>query len=201
MYRFYYNEKSLGDILFIVINADKKSDHSLKRGQVVAIYSGDELIGYNIFSFHNIASLNNVGMIPSPSKDLLKAINEALTKEGFASLPTLEKTLYTIAEIVSMEEHPLDEKANIVTLSLGNEKKVTTVSHYINLKVGEKVVVEEDGCLTLDGSAFHSFIARNINNDVSICGANELLLTNGKKGEAYIPNTGIAGDDFFLGGK
>lgn len=200
MYRFYVNKKNLGNILFIVIDPDEKPNWVVKKGNVVALYYKDKLIGYNLFSFLPLENVSVSGMIPVPSAELFAKANDELAKEGFEPLKPLGKTLYTVATIVSLEEHPLDEKAQIVTLSIG-EKKYTTVSHYTNLKVGESVVVEEDGCLTLDGTRFHSFVARNINNDVSICGASELLLPNSIKGEAFIAKGMSEGSDYFLGGK
>jgi hypothetical protein len=103
-----------------------------------------------------------------------------------------------LAKISAMEEHPLDEKAHILTLSLGSENK-TTVSWYPNLSIGALVVVALDGTILRDGSVFHSFVSRNIPNEVSLMGSKDLGLPEGEG--AYLATSGNPGDDFFLGGK
>lgn len=197
MYRLFYNYKVTGDILFILMNPEKKPDRVLEKGRVVALYSGSELVGINVFKVSEVFQLRANGIIFAPEKPLLDVINAILTEEGLAPLPLPLESGYVVARISKLEEHPLDEKAHIVTLSAGKDE-LTTVSWYPNLSEGLLVVVAKDGTILYDGSLFHKFVSRNIPSDCAICGAKELKLDD--KPGAFLPEGYEPGDDFFLGG-
>jgi tRNA-binding protein len=197
MYRLFYNEEVNGDILFILLASEKKPSRIEKKGDVAAIYEGQELIGYNLFNAKSHYAFPSAGIIYAPSSAMIEAVNKALTGAGFAPLPFEKKSGYAVAKITALEEHPLDEKAQIVTLSLG-EKKLTTVSWYPNLAVNDLVVVALDGTILKDGSVFHSFVSRNIPNEASLVGAKELGLPAGIG--AYHPSDLAEGSDFFYRG-
>jgi len=197
MYRLFYNEIVNGDILFIVFASEKRPSRIEKKGDVAAIYEGQELIGYNLFNAKSHYAFPNAGMIYAPSKAMIEAVNKTLVGAGFSPLPLEERSGYEVARITALEEHPLDEKAQIVSLSLGG-KKATTVSWYTNLAVNDFVVVALDGTILKDGSVFHSFVSRNIPNEASLMSARELGLPAGTG--AYHP-TGLGeGNDFFYRG-
>jgi len=197
MYRLFYNYKVTGDILFVLIDPEKKPDRVETKGRVVALYCGSELVGINIFKVSEVFQLRASGIIFAPEKPLLDVINAILTEEGLASLPLPSDSGYTVARISKLEEHPLDEKAHIVTLLAGQEE-LTTVSWYPNLNEGSLVVIAKDGTILSDGSVFNKFVSRNIPNDCAICGAKELKLDD--KPGAFLPEGYEPGDDFFLGG-
>jgi tRNA-binding EMAP/Myf-like protein len=199
MYRLFYNFEATGDVLFILLNPEAHPTREVKSGRVCAIYKDQELIGINIFSFGDVCKIKAKGMIITPENSLIDVINLELKGANLEPLPYLSDSGYKVAQIENLEEHPLDEKAFIVTLSLG-DKKYSTVSHYQNLKVGEKVVVEMPGCITYNGSVFHSFVSRNIPSDVSICSALELKETSQELG-AFLVNELETGSDFFLRNK
>jgi len=196
MYRLFYNEKVTGDILYAVLNSEEKPSRIEKKGNVAAIYQGDELIGINFFEASKLARLPSAGILYAPKDELIDALNKAIAAVGLAPLAYTRNSGFHVAKIFALEEHPLDEKAQIVTLGLG-EKKMTTVSWYANLAVGDFVVVALDGTILRDGSVFHQFVSRNIPNEVSLMDAKELGLPESQG--AYHP-TGLAeGADFFLG--
>jgi tRNA-binding EMAP/Myf-like protein len=164
---------------------------------VAALYHGESLVGINIFDFSKSRETQGNGVFSPQRKSLLDVVNAILENASLA--PSFQRDSgYKVAEITALEEHPLDEKAHIVTLSLG-EKSLTTVSWYPTLSVGKKVVVALDGTILRDGSVFHSFISRNIPNQCSICSAKELGLP-GQNG-AFFAQEEKAGEDFFYGGK
>jgi tRNA-binding EMAP/Myf-like protein len=198
MYRLFYDQKSMGDVLFILLNPEEKVEKVVKKDAVAALYHGDALVGINIFDFSKVVKLKANGILFAPKKELLDVINAILANASLAPLPLNENSGYQVAEITALEEHPLDEKAHIVTLSMG-EKSLTTVSWYPTLSVGKKVVVALDGTILRDGSVFHSFISRNIPNQCSICSAKELGLP-GPEGAFFVEEE-KAGEDFFYGGK
>ena len=198
MYRLFYDKVVSGDILFVLISPEKKTSKTVKVGDLALLYSGEELTGINLFNASKVYPLASKGIIYAPKKELIDALNKVLVNAKVAPLPYLADSGFHLAKISAMEEHPLDEKAHILTLSLGSEKKMT-VSWYPNLSIGALVVVALDGTILRDGSVFHSFVSRNIPNEVSLMGSKDLGLPEGEG--AYLATSGNPGDDFFLGGK
>jgi tRNA-binding EMAP/Myf-like protein len=197
MYRLFYNYKVTGDILFVLLDPEKKVDHAERKGRVEALYADNKLVGINIFNVSEVFHLKTSGIIFAPEKPLLDVVNSMISEAGLAPLALLDKSGYSVAKIVKLEEHPIDEKARIVTLSLG-ENTLTTVSWYPNLEEGKFVVVALDGTIRYDGSVFHKFVSRNIPNECSICSSKELKLADNPG--AFLVEGYAAGEDFFLGG-
>lgn len=200
MYRLFYNYEVSGDVLFILIDPEKKTEKTVKNGNVAALYAGTELIGINVFHLSDTLKLKSKGMIPAPEDKLVDVINVLLKNAALSPLPYCRDSGYHVAEITALEEHPLDEKAHIVTLSLG-PKKLTTVSWYPNLALGKDVVVMLEGTIAYDGSVFHAFVSRNIPNECSILSASELHLGDNKEPGAFLVEGYQSGADFYLGGE
>jgi tRNA-binding protein len=198
MYRLFYNYDVSGDVLFILIDPEKKPTRTEKKNNVAAIYAGEELIGINLFDFSKSVKLKSNGVIFTPDNALMDVVNLLLAEAGLAKLPYCTDSGYKVAKITHLEEHPIDEKAQIVTLDLG-AKSLTTVSWYPNLEVGKLVVVALDGTILYDGSVFHSFVSRNIPNECSLCSAKELRIKEAGEG-AFSTKDYLPGEDFFLGG-
>lgn len=200
MYRFFYNRAAIGDILIVVMNPEARVDHKKELGNIVALYDEkDTLVGINIFNIGEVMKIKVNGVIMIPDEKMLEIINNLLTKEGLEALPALTESGYKVALVTKVEEHPLDEKAQILELSCGDDK-YETVSSYPNVKVGSKVVVATDGTILYDGSLFHKAIIRNINNDVLVASAPELRI-EGNANEAFLLDDEPSfkeGEDFFL---
>lgn len=194
MHRFYYNHEIPLDVFFVVISPDKKVTKSERKGDVVALFSEEEIVGYNIFNAKNhIGGLKDGAYLKEDEKTFAE-VNNALSENGFSPLEKNSSSGYRVATIKALEEHPLLAKANIVTLSIA-DKEVQTVSFYQNLTVGAKVVVKENGCLDKEGTMFLSHVEKNIPIDVSICGSEELNL---EKKEGACLTDKKEGSDFFL---
>lgn len=194
MHRFYYNHEIPLDVFFVVISPDKKVTKSEGKGDVVALYSEEEIVGYNLFNAKSYISDLKDGAYLKEDEKTLEEVNKALSENGFIPLKKNETSGYRVACVKALEEHPLLAKANIVTLTI-LDKEVQTVSFYQNLKVGAKVVVKENGCLDREGVMFLSHVEKNIPIDVSICGSEELNLP--KTDGAYLTDK-KEGSDFFL---
>lgn len=194
MYRLFYRPNVSQDILFVLIDPEKKTDRVEKKGDLAILYSGNEVAGYNLFNAHKVYAFPETGMIYAPKKELLAALNAFLTAAGQTPLSLEQPSGYFVSKITAMEEHPLDEKAHILTLDLGG-KSLTTVSWYPSLMVGDEVVVALEGTILHDGSVFHRFVSRNIPNEASLMSAKELGLT-GDEG-AYKVTNRRSGSDFF----
>lgn len=194
MYRLFYNYETSGDVLFIVIEPDKKADKVVSKDNVTFIYADNELIGINIFKISETVKIKHNGAIFFPKKELLAAINPLIVNAGEKALEEPTSSGYEIMTITKLEEHPLDEKAKIVTLR-SLEKTYQSVSYYPNLEEGLKVVVAKEGCILIDGSKFLKKLVRNIPSEVSLCSASELGIGEDRK-TAFIPE-GNEGEDFF----
>lgn len=194
MYRLFYNYETNGDVLFVVISPEKKANKVVSKDNVTLIYDNDELIGINIFKISDIVKIKHSGAIFSPNKEFLKAINPLIVNAGEKPLPEEEESGYEIMTIRKLEEHPLEEKAKIVTLS-SKDKTYQAVSFYPNLEEGMKVVVAKDNTILINGALFQKKLVRNIAADVSICSSDELGIGEDKK-NAFVPD-GNEGDDFF----
>ena len=196
MYRLFYNHENVGDVLFIVIDPLAYPDRTVRQGEVAALYKGDELVGINLFGFGKTAKIKAAGMIVAPEDVLIDVINAKLENAGLAKLPYTRKTGYTVAEVTAMEEHPLDERCNIVTLTDG-EKTLSTVSRYQNISVGSRVVTVGDGVMKFDGTVFQKKVVKNIPIECELCSAADLKIGEEFK-EAFLVDELPAGADFFL---
>ncbi len=195
MYRFYYNHEMPGDVLFVVFDPEKKITSSRKNGDIVTLFSNDERVGINIFNISSYVSIPHDGAFLQQDNEILNAVNSLLSSSSLPMVPPNTNSGFFVATVTALEEHPLDEKASIVSLSMG-EKNVSTVTRYSNLKVGDKVVVETDGCLDYEGSIFHSHQEKNIPFDVRIANAQELQFVTGENDKAYLTDK-PSGTDFF----
>ena len=200
MYRLFYNLRRLGDVLLIEIAPGKAATSTKRKGDVIALFHEEELIGYNIFNLKEVVKLKTDGVIFAPDDRLIDIINILLRNQGFQTLPYTRDSGYKVAKIINLEEHPLDERKSIVTLSL-KEKTLITVTAHPNLSLNQLVVVALDGTILADGRMFQENIIRNIPQQAHICSGQDLKI-NQEDDKAFLPNEGEReGDDFFLGGE
>lgn len=196
MYRLFYDFETNGDTLFIVISPEKKPDEAISNGDVTCLYTNKELVGINIFNVSRIAKLKSHGAIFAPDSLLLNTINDLLSNSNAPKLEETTNSGFKVLSIVNLEEHPLDEKAQIVTLKGKNDETYQAVSYYKNLVVGEKIVGALDGTILYDGSLFNKKSIKNIPADVTICSGKELKVNDNYK-EAFTPEGYTEGEDFF----
>ncbi len=196
MYRLFYDFESNGDVLFVVISPEKKPDEIKTNGDVTCLYANKELVGINIFNVSRVAKLKSHGAIFAPDSLLLETINNILANSGAPKLEESNDSGFKVLSISNLEEHPLDEKAQIVTLKGTNEKTYQAVSYYKNLTIGEKVVCALDGTILYDGSLFSKKSVKNIPVDVTLCSGKELKVSDSFQ-EAFIPEGYTEGEDFF----
>ena len=196
MYRLFYDFETNGDVLFVLFDPEKKPDEIKSIGDITLLYAQKELVGMNLFHISNIVKIKSKGVIFAPDEMLLKTLNSYLSNHNAPLLETLQDSGYEVMKIKNLEEHPLEEKAQIVTLESKGET-YQSVSYYPNLKIGEFVVVSKDGTILYDGSIFHKKLVRNIPVDVALCSPKELKISDDYK-EAFLPEGYQEGEDFFL---
>ncbi|HBB05667.1 MAG TPA: hypothetical protein DCZ41_03680, partial [Firmicutes bacterium] len=126
------------------------------------------------------------------------AINSILSRTGFEGLGYLKESGFVVLKILSLEEHPLDENASIVTLLGRNGEHFETVSQAKNLSVGSLCVAAKDGSILADGTLFKKRIEKNIPIDVFLMSSKMLKLSS-QEDALFIPKEGDyqIGDDFF----
>lgn len=166
MYRLFYNYPVSKDVLFVLIDPNAPVTKTKAAGEVVALYNEDRLVGYNIFDVSKTVKLSAHGIIFYPDPRLIDAINAILSRNGFDLLPYLDQSGFEVLEISSIEEHPLDEKASIVTLKGKGGETFGTVSKAKNLLPSLRVVAAMDGAILSDGTLFHKRIEKNLPIDV-----------------------------------
>ena len=197
MYRFFYNHEATGDVLFLVLDPKGKATKVERKGDIAALYDGDNLIGVNFFNIAKTIKIKVSGMIPVPEKPMLDRINALLSNNGLPVLPILESSGYKVMQITALEEHPVDEKAVIVTLSDGKDI-YHSVYHDPTLKVNDKVVVALPGCIAYDGGLIERSIEKNLPIDVRLCTEKQLKISDNDI-PAFHPQDEAVGSDFFLG--
>lgn len=198
MIRYFYNYPTSGDTLFILIEPEMKTLHTKSVGNVTALYGeGEKFLGYNVFEVSKTLKIQSDGMIFAPSPLFVEAVNAILVGASFSPLPFTKESGYHVYKIEKFEEHPLNEKAKIVTLLGANEERLSTVSSLLSLKVGKEVVAAKDDTILLDGTHFHKHVEKNIPLDVLILSPKGLRLGESDKEAFLLSETLPLGSDFF----
>ncbi len=195
MYRLFYNLENVGDVLFVVIEPETIPNRVEEHEGLVALYHDETLVGANLFNVKNELGTLEKGMFVKINERMLALVNQRFENAGLSLLKNNENSGYIVAKVAKLEEHPLDERSNIVTLDLGG-KELCTVSRYANLKEGLLIVVAVDGCIKFDGSVFHKKIVKNIPIECEVCSPFDLRV--GEEGKAAFEVVDKApGSDFF----
>lgn len=198
MYRLFYNYPISKDVLFVLIDPSAPVTKTMRVGEVVALYDEERLVGYNIFDVSKTVKLNAHGIIFYPDPRLIDAINAILSRNGFDPLPYLDRSGFEVLEILSTEEHPLDEKASIVALRGKGEETFWTVSKAKNLLPSLRVVAAMDGAILRDGTLFHKRIEKNLPIDVFLMSPKMLGLGEEEDVAFVVEEQNVAlGHDFF----
>lgn len=188
----FHSPSTGGDVLYVAYPSSSPVTASVQKGDVVAIYAGNEIVGINVFRASSHFALEGKGLIPLPSQALQDSLNALLAEASLPAL-TFPSSGYRVYEVKKVEEHPLDEKKSILTLSDGNKEAVTSTRY--TLAPGDRVVALQGGYARRNGTFFTSSVIRNIPQDVEICSEADLGLGEESKA-AYRPTKEI-GSDFF----
>ncbi len=202
MYRLFYNHQVSKDVLFVLIDPTKEITSTKRIEEVVALYHDEEIVGYNIFDISKTVRIQSKGIIFYPDSRLIDAINSVLSRTGFPLLPYPSESGYQVMRISSVEEHPLDEKASIVSLIGKDDKKYETVAKAKNIVVGSLCVAALNGSILSDGALFVSKTEKNLPIDVLLMSP-KMLKIGEEKDILFSPSEedyGV-GDDFFAPSK
>ncbi len=202
MYRLFYNHQISKDVLFVLIDPTKTVTSTKRNEEVVALYHDEEIVGYNIFDISKTVRIVSKGIIFCPDSKMIDAINSVLSRTGFPLLPYLSDSGYQVMRIVSVEEHPLDEKASIISLIGKDEKKYETVAKAKNIAIGSLCVAALSGSILSDGTLFVSKTEKNLPIDV-LPMSPKMLKIGEEKDILFLPSEEdyAVGDDFFAPSK
>ena len=119
-YAIHYSYRGIGDVVIILFDNKKKPTHHVEKGRVSVIYSGDEIIGYNIFNIKDIIKIRNEGMIYLPSPQLIEVINTTLINAGVEPLEVLDNSGYFVGQITLVDQ--ITNEKFFVEVQLKDEK-------------------------------------------------------------------------------
>lgn len=199
----FYDFHVIGDVLLIIIDENQKPTRSVKKGNVVALYHDDALVGINVFEFSEIVKMKHQGLIILPPKQLIDVINHVLRNAGLETLDDVAESGFRIGQVLTCEEHPDSDHLHVCKVDVGNQQ-LDIVCGAPNVSQGAKVVVAMPGTMMFDGSLIVPSQLRGVPSSGMLCSPRELHLENAPqvRGLLLLDANAQVGDDFFqyLGG-
>lgn len=199
MARIFYPYESLGDVLLVLVDPEKKAAGILSRGEVTRIDDAEgNPIGYNLFNFSRKCKLRvEHGIVYSPLPEFLEIVVHEIKNAGFEPPHFEETSGYYVGEVTLIEEHPVLEKHSIVSIKT-KDGELHTVSNLTGYKEGDKVVYLADGFIASDGTKFVVHTEKNIAIECLLCSEKELGIDSEISAKtAYVVRNREIGEDFF----
>lgn len=195
-YRLFYEHRTIGDILMLVYEPRLVPDRVEEGREAALLYRGDALVGVNFLNVSRAIRLRAHGMIATPGEELLHVVNALLEENGIAPLPPTTDTGFHVLSVKKVEEHPLDERLFILTLSDGT-KEIPTVSGLSPFREGDKVVCALPGTILRDGTLFEAGKDHGIPVEAKVLSPRDLALGE-EEGIPFRPEGYEDGEDFYL---
>ena len=99
-YSLFYTFRKLDDIFAIVFHGYGKVTKKVRNKNVEALYSEDNLCGYNIYNIKDIVKIKAKGLIYLPNKELIDLINSILQNAGFETIPYILHSGFIIGKVI-----------------------------------------------------------------------------------------------------
>ncbi|MDU3266062.1 MAG: DUF4479 domain-containing protein, partial [Staphylococcus sp.] len=164
----FYNKEGVGDVAFLQIEpTDGPFEYEIKNN-VVAIKHENQIVGFNIFDFSKVYSVNSKGHIKL-NETLVEAIQQSITNAGFDY--QLEADLspkFVVGYVETKEKHPDADKLSILKVDVGSEK-LQIVCGAPNVEAGQKVVVAKVGAVMPSGMVIKDAELRGVASSGMIC--------------------------------
>ncbi|MEG0283767.1 MAG: DUF4479 domain-containing protein [Erysipelotrichales bacterium] len=174
--------------------APKDTTTYKKEGNVVALYNGEELVGYNLLEYNdNSLKAGKVKL----NEELHNKVNEIIKEKGFEQLELELKEYFSVGYVESIEKHPDSNKLSITQVDLGDEK-VQIVCGASNVDAGQKVVVARVGAIMKDGTWILKGKLLKVDSFGMICSARELGLEQTYDGILVLDDSYEVGADFIV---
>ena len=197
-YSLFYNYKLIGDVLMIVFENETIPTSKIEEEDLVKIYSGEKLIGVNIFNFSEIVKIKSNGLIPLPNNKLIDIINNIFKNHNLETLPYKKESGFKIGKILTVDEHPESSHLHILKVDVGAEI-LDIVCGAANVAVDAIVVVATIGTTMFDGTVIKpGKLLGEISNGMC-CSEREFNLTDDqtKRGLLLLDDSYTIGADFF----
>ena len=175
----FYNKEGVGDVAFLQIEpTDGPFEYEIKNN-VVAIKHENQIVGFNIFDFSKVYSVNSKGHIKL-NETLVEAIQQSITNAGF--------------DYQLEAKHPDADKLSILKVDVGSEK-LQIVCGAPNVEAGQKVVVAKVGAVMPSGMVIKDAELRGVASSGMICSMRELNLPNAPQEKGIM----VLSDDYKVG--
>jgi len=199
MYRLFYDYHTIGDVLMIVFNNQKKADRIDKKGNTVAIYSHDELIGVNLFDISNIVRIKAQGMIHNPAPAFIEVINHVLVNDGLSPLPLQTDSGFIVGQILEVIEE--ENATPIAKIDLGS-RVIYVKALKPSLPVNRLVVIALPGTILGNGQTVLLEETSGVFCEGQLCRKSELNIPFEKDNDDiyFLEQFMEIGQDFFCKG-
>ena len=161
---------------------------------MIAIKHENQIVGFNIFDFSKVYSVNSNGHIKL-NETLVEAIQQSITNAGFDY--QLEADLspkFVVGYVETKEKHPDADKLSILKVDVGSEK-LQIVCGAPNVEAGQKVVVAKVGAVMPSGMVIKDAELRGVASSGMICSMRELNLPNAPQEKGIM----VLSDDYKVG--
>ncbi|WP_145463839.1 YtpR family tRNA-binding protein [Staphylococcus hominis] len=190
----FYNKEGVGDVAFLQIEpTDGPFEYEIKNN-VIAIKHENQIVGFNIFDFSKVYSVNSNGHIKL-NETLVEAIQQSITNAGFDY--QLEADLspkFVVGYVETNEKHPNADKLSILKVDVSSEK-LQIVCGAPNVEAGQKVVVAKVGAVMPSGMVIKDAELRGVASSGMICSMRELNLPNAPQEKGIM----VLSDDYKVG--
>lgn len=198
----FFNPKTLGDVLLIVLSDDVKSQDSTTKGNVTRIFDTEtnKTIGFNIRNVQKELDISKEGQI-FLNENQVDTLNDILDRNGFESeLIVDNEPKFVVGHVDEISEHPDSDHLHITQVNVGKEKKLQIVCGAPNVDKGQNVVVALEGAVMPDGKIIWPGKLRGVESYGMISSARELALPNAPKerGILVLNEDEIPGTEFKL---
>ncbi len=203
MVNVHYNEKGIGDVLLVTLDAGEVTERNYeKSGDVVKLVDQKDgrTLGFNIFNASEHFTFSGHGKI-DVTDELVDELNTFLKKNNvddqieFDSRPD-----FIVGYVESKEKHPDADKLSVCQVNIGDEI-LQIVCGAPNIDQGQKVVVSRVGAVMPSGMLIKEAELRGVKSSGMICSAKELDLPDApqEKGILVLEDSYEVGSDFFAG--
>ncbi|MCI1903508.1 MAG: DUF4479 and tRNA-binding domain-containing protein [Enterococcaceae bacterium] len=188
---FSYNRPAIGDTLLIVLAPmqEKKAIHAERRGNIVRITEGKQVLGWNIFHISQVLPITGRGQIHFDLQEIAQ-LNDLITDAGFDDrLPKEEEAHFVVGDVKTCVDHPDSDHLKVTETEVDHEELLQIVCGAPNIAAGQKVVVAKPGAMMPDGTMIWPGKLRGVESSGMICSARELQMPNApqKRGILVLP--------------
>ena len=197
MYRIFYNYHTIGDVLMIVFDSQKKANKHEKRDNLMLIYHDDELIGINLFDISEIVRIKARGMIVNPAQEFIDVINHILLNHDLPPLSYQNESGFVVGQVIEVITGE-EDNVTIAKVDIGS-RVIYADAGNAKLKVNSFMVIALAGTILANGQRVevekhdHTFFEGKLclKSDLNLLGENE------EDGYFFIDEFIEIGQDFF----